>query len=352
MHVSLMQKALTLAEQGAYSVHPNPMVGCVIAKAEHIIATGFHEHAGSPHAEIHALAAAGANARGADVYINLEPCCHFGRTPPCTTALIQAGVKRVFVAMLDPNPLVAGQGISELQAHGIEVKVGLLQTEAVHLNRVFSHYITRKTPYVIGKWAMSLDGKMAVAKGDDPVLSAPESLIDLHELRHRFPAILIGAGTALKDNPALTVRHTHANTICHPQRIVVNTEANLPTHLKLFDGSLPGKTWLVCSEAVASMAQAQFSQETTLILPCPTLDDKVDLQALLKLLGQHEIAGILVEGGPQILQSFFQKNLVNEVVAYLTPWIIANLPHKQSVQSLSLQALGQDFKIQGILNNP
>ena len=176
----LMQEALMLARRGRYTALPNPMVGCVIVKNDTIIGRGFHEKPGSAHAEILALAEAGSNAKDASVYVTLEPCCHFGRTPPCVDALISAGIKEVFVACLDPNPLVSGRGAQRLRDAGISVEIGLCGEAAFELNRMFFHYITHQTPYVVAKWAMSLDGKMAVNPGDDRQLSSENSLKDLH----------------------------------------------------------------------------------------------------------------------------------------------------------------------------
>lgn len=348
MHEFFMAEALKLAEQGRYAVHPNPLVGCVIVKNGQVVGSGFHEKYGSAHAEIVALNIAGEQAKDATVYVNLEPCSHFGKTPPCADALIKAQVKEVFVATVDPNPLVAGKGIEKLRAHGIKVQIGLLEQQARVLNRIFFHYITAKTPYVIGKWAMSLDGKMCVNGADSPALSSETSLSDLHELRHQIPGILIGAGTALKDNPALTVRLSQP-VMRHPQRIVVNTKADLPITLRLFDGSLPGKTWLICAESNFKEAIQKFPALTTRVFACPGEQDKINLPVLLTLLGEQGISAILVEGGPTLLRSFLNQNLVNEVITYLTHWIIADLPYKVPLQDTDSKKLGQDIKMTGRL---
>ncbi len=337
MHNLFMQEALQLAERGRYSALPNPMVGCVVVKDGQIVGRGFHEKSGKPHAEIHALREAGDQAKDATLYVTLEPCNHFGRTPPCTDAIIKAGITKVFVACLDPNPLVAGQGIQKLKAHGITVHIGILEQAAKALNQIFFHYITTKTPYIIAKWAMSLDGKIAVNPGDNRQLSNEHSMHDLHELRHRTPGILIGAATALADNPSLTVRFGDVKR--QPQRIVLNSKGDLPNTLKLFDGSLPGKTWLICAEEMI----ANYPQATTEIIHCKTKNGHIDLLSLLKILGERELAAVLVEGGKQVLDSFFEENLVNEVVTYVTPWIIGNFPHKIRVSEL------EDIKLRGII---
>ncbi len=348
MNPYFMQKALELALQGRYSTQPNPMVGAVLVQNNHIVGQGFHQKAGEAHAEILALQDAGAAAEGASLYINLEPCCHFGRTPPCSEALIAAKIKTVFIATLDPNPLVAGQGVQALKAAGIEVNVGLEESAARHLNRAFFHYITQKRPYLVGKWAMSLDGQMSVHPHDDRLLSGHESLVDLHDLRRQHPAILIGSVTAAMDNPSLTVRHGGHNAR-QPQRIVLNTCANLSPDLRLFNGELPGQTWLFCDETRYTEACQRFSPNTTRIFACPTQGALLDLHAVVRLLGAEEIMSVLVEGGRKLLNAFFQDALIDEVVTYLTPWIIAAGKHKQALLPLRAEVLGHDLKIQTLL---
>ncbi|MCX7122226.1 MAG: bifunctional diaminohydroxyphosphoribosylaminopyrimidine deaminase/5-amino-6-(5-phosphoribosylamino)uracil reductase RibD, partial [Gammaproteobacteria bacterium] len=295
-----------------------------------------------------ALKSAGPHAEGSIAYVTLEPCCHFGLTPPCTAALISAGIAEVFVASLDPNPFMQGKGVAALRAAGIRVHIGLCEEEARHLNRAFFHYITHKTPYLIGKWACSLDGQMSTHPHDTRTLSNPESLMDLHDLRHQTPAILIGARTAEIDNPSLTVRH-YGEKVRHPQRIVLNSKANLSPDLKLFNGTLPNQTWLFCSEAVHASTSARFSAETTQIFTCPSFDHHLDLRTVLHILGQKEISSVLVEGGRTLLHSFFQQQLIQEVVSYHTPWIIAGIEQKQAVTQLSCTELGNNYKIQGLI---
>ena len=343
-----MQKALEIAALGRYSTHPNPMVGCILVKDNHIIGQGYHQKRGEPHAEIHALKDAGTLAKGASMYVTLEPCCHTGLTPPCTDALIAAGIKEVFIATPDPNPLVQGKGTDALRAAGIAVHLGLCEEEARYLNRAFFHYITHKTPYLIGKWAVSLDGQMSVHPHDERSLSCHESLMDLHDLRHQTPGILIGARTAAIDNPSLTVRH-YGQNVRHPQRIVLNSKGDLSPNLKLFNGSLPNQTWLFCSEATYAQACKRFPADSTLVFACPTHHQHLDLHKVLHILGQKELSSILVEGGKTLLHGFFQHELIQEVVTYHTPWIIAGLEHKQALTHLSCLSLGQDYKMQALV---
>ncbi len=343
-----MKKALELAYLGRYSVHPNPMVGCLIVKNNQIIGEGFHQKRGEAHAEIHALKQAGAQAKDGSAYITLEPCCHFGRTPPCTDALIAAGLRNVYVAVLDPNPLVQGKGVAALRAAGIKVEVGECAEEASHLNRAFFHYIRNKTPYLIGKWAMSLDGHMSTHPLDERVLSGHESLMDLHDLRHQTPGILIGAGTAASDNPALTVRH-YGPQARQPQRIVLNHQGDLSPKLKLFNGELPGQTWLFCSELHYNQATQRFATETTKVFACPLLAGQLDLKKAIEIIGKEEISSVLIEGGRTLLEAFFEADLINEVISYHTPWIIGGPNRKQALTALSCTPLGQDYKMQALI---
>ena len=221
-----MSTALSLAERGRYTVSPNPMVGCVIVKDGKIVGKGFHLKAGDPHAEILALREAGADANAATAYVSLEPCCHYGKTPPCTDALIKAGIKKVYAACLDPNPLVAGKGIQQLKNANIEVETGLHEKEASQLNEIFFHYIRRQQPSVIAKWAMSLDGKTVTHTEDSRDISGNTSREYSHQTRQQVDAILIGAGTAICDDPELTVRYpADTSSLRQPLRVVLSSQA-------------------------------------------------------------------------------------------------------------------------------
>ena len=343
-----MQQCLELAHQGRYSTHPNPMVGSLVVKDNIIIGQGFHERAGDAHAEINALKMAGASAQGATLYVNLEPCCHQGRTPPCADAIIKAGITKVVLAMQDPNPLVAGGGIAKLRAANIEVIEGILRAEAQTLNRAFCHYITTKTPFVIAKWAMSLDGKMAVLNQNERQLSCPTSQEEIHELRQCTQAILIGSGTARTDNPSLTVR-LGSSIVRQPQRIVLNTKADLDPNLKLFNGELPGKTWLICTKNFEATAQERFNLETTEIIAL--LGDTITIPALLKELGARNIMSILLEGGPTVLQAFVSAQAVQEIICYIAPWFVGSLPHKVALGALSSSTSGTDIKITTLMEH-
>ena len=335
-----MSLALELAERGRLTVSPNPMVGCVIVKNGQIIGQGWHKIPGQAHAEVYALAEAGIAAKGATVYVSLEPCCHFGRTPPCTEALIQAGVSAVYVACLDPNPLVAGKGVQALLQAGIAVTVGLHEAETRALNKIFFHYIQTKRPYVISKWAMSLDGKTITHPEDEPAISSMASLRHSHGARQAVDAIVVGARTAIHDNPQLTVRHIE--TVKHPLRFVIAGQTPLPLDLRLFAGNLPAKTLIAAPKNLNPDWLEAARNQGIEIWECEHQDGKIHLQDLLQQMGAAGISSLLVEGGQSLHASFFQEQLVNQIQVYLAPKIIGQLASKLHLPSLSLQTLGED----------
>jgi len=336
-----MKSALQLAESGRYTVSPNPMVGCIIMNNNEVVGQGYHQQAGGPHAEVIALQNAGTKAKGATAYVTLEPCCHYGRTPPCTNALIQAGIKKVYVASLDPNPLVAGKGLEQLKNAGIEVEFGLLEKVATQLNEIFFHYIQTRRPFVIAKWAMSLDGKTTTHAEDTRDISCAKSHEFSHQIRQQVDAILIGAKTAIQDNPLLTVRYPieKANHLKQPIRIILSRSGNLPDHLKIFDSSLPAKTIIATTNKDIKTTNAEV-----LILP-ENSNSFVDLKCLLTALGERSITSLLVEGGMTVLHDFFQENLVNKVHVYLAPKIVGSLKQKQPLKNLSISTIDEDFFI-------
>lgn len=327
-HHKFMRQALNLAKKGKYSVAPNPMVGCVIVKDNQVIATGYHKKPGCNHAEIEALNQAGSQAIGASLYVNLEPCCHYGRTPPCVNAIISSGIKKVYIAQIDPNPKVQSKGIKALRDANIQVETGILRAEAKKLNRFFNHYISTKMPYIIAKWAMSLDGKTIINSGDSPQISNKKTNKITHQIRKQVDAIIIGANTAMTDNPQLTAR-THNNKK-HPLRILLSSKGELSLDLAVFDKNLPGKT-LVVTTSLAKADKLQEFQDNNIevIITKPNQEQQVDIYEMLKILGNMNICSILVEGGMKIHNSFIKANLVNEFMVYIAPCIIGN--HRQKV---------------------
>lgn len=342
-----MSQALDLAMQGAQTVSPNPMVGCLLVKQGRIVGSGYHQRAGEAHAEVLALQAAGPEACGAIAYVTLEPCCHVGKTAPCTEALIQAGVKEVVVACLDPNPLVGGKGVASLRAAGIPVTIGICETEAAELNEIFFHYITHNRPFVIAKWAMSLDGKTVTHIDDSRFISSEDSHRYAHELRAQVDAILIGSKTACLDNPALTVRYIPSEKVFkQPIRIVVTTQVRLPSDLKIFNPDLPGKTWIAATSAmdIEFRKEMESKKITVLILP----EDKkghVSLSHLLAELGKRNISSLLVEGGMTLHESFFREKRVNKIHTFLAPVIIGSSDKKSFLSHINFKASGRDVLI-------
>lgn len=338
-----MTYALKLAKHGIGTVSPNPMVGCVIVNADgNIIGEGYHQRAGEAHAEILAIKAAKAPTTGATLYCTLEPCCHVGKTPPCTDAIIQAGIHKVYVACLDPNPLVAGKGVEKLRAAGIDVEVGLEEAAAKELNDIFFHFITHKRPFVIAKWAMSLDGKTVTHQHDERKISNATSHQHVHQTRKMVDAILVGANTIRQDNPLLTARDQQ-NQSKQPLRVILSSKGCLPFSANVFSRNLPGKTLIVTTSDVDQhwYQQAQEKHIDTVIVK-KSANDQICLHALLDELGKREISSLLVEGGRTVLDNFFKEQLVNQVDVYLAPNIIGTLDKKFKINQISHQQLDGD----------
>ena len=316
-----MELALELAAKAKGRTTPNPMVGAVIVKDGQIIGQGYHKQAGSPHAEVNALQDAGDMAEGATVYVTLEPCSHYGKTPPCTKALIEAGVGRVVTAMEDPNPLVAGSGLEELAAAGIEVESGLLETEAQKLNEAFIKYITEEKPFVILKNAMTLDGKIATRTGDAKWISSSDSRQYVHRLRDEVDGILVGIGTVLADNPRLTTRLPNKEGE-DPIRIVLDSRLRIPLNYNLITQESEAETIIATTELADKEKIKQLKKLGVRVLILPSEDNRVDLDSLLLELGKLEIVSLLVEGGSQISASFLFSGLVDKILYFIAPKII------------------------------
>lgn len=348
--MAYMSLALALAARGKGNTSPNPMVGCVILKNGRMIGQGFHAQAGGPHAEIVALTEAGEAARGATLVVTLEPCCHHGKTPPCTDAIIKAGIEHVIIATKDPNPLVAGKGIAALTAAGISITEQVMADEANQLNVVFNHYITTKTPYVTAKWAMSLDGQTITHPDDTRQITEMASLTHAHTKRSTVDALLIGANTARTDNPQLTARDPETGTLKskQPRRLILSANGDLPLHLRLLNQPLAENTWVITTDhAHPSFHDALHRQGVKTIIAKTDHTGNIDLPALMETLGQHEITSLLVEGGMTTLRTFFKANLVHAIDVYLAPVIIGDLTQKKTIQLQSPEPLGRDFYLSG-----
>ncbi|MFO1425294.1 MAG: bifunctional diaminohydroxyphosphoribosylaminopyrimidine deaminase/5-amino-6-(5-phosphoribosylamino)uracil reductase RibD, partial [Candidatus Competibacteraceae bacterium] len=314
-----MACALALARRGLYGTDPNPRVGCVLVREGTIVGEGWHERAGEPHAEANALEMAGERARGATAYVTLEPCCHYGRTPPCTDALLRAGITRMVAAMLDPNPRVAGRGLAQLRAAGIRVECGLLEAEAQALNPGFIQRMTQGRPFVRVKLAMSLDGRTALASGQSQWLTGEAARQDVQRLRARSSAILTGIGTVLADDPSLNVRLPEAPR--QPSRVILDTELRTPPTARTL--RLPGSVLLFT--AVADPAtQAPLRVAVAEIIVVPRAEQGLDLRAVMAELARRECNEIHVESGPTLAGALLQAGLMDELVVYIAPLLLGD----------------------------
>lgn len=338
-----MQQALTIANRGKYSVSPNPMVGCLIVKNGKIIGEGYHQRAGEAHAEIHALKQADNLSKGATAYITLEPCCHIGRTPPCTEALIKAGISKVVVATLDPNSKVTGNGVQKLKDANIDVKVGILEDEAQKLNKIFFHYQKTNKPFVFAKWAMSLDGEIAVNGDDSPKLTSTTANKSTHQLRNLCDGILIGKNTLTIDNPRLDSRF-EVSKASHPIRFVLFNRLDVVDESWQILDQKVAKTIFVCTY-ISGIAKETLTKHEIEYWLLPTSKDHICLHSLLNAMGNAGITSLLVEGGMKTLKNFIDDELVNEFHSYISPFAIANSNPKKELEFKKITPLGKDILI-------
>ena len=352
-----MRLALEEAKKGCGWVSPNPMVGAVIVKDGRILARGYHARCGEAHAERNALAACAEDPRGATMYVTLEPCCHHGRQPPCTDAILQAGIARVVVGAGDPNPLVAGKGLALLRSHGVQVDTGVLEAECLALNEVFFHYIQTGLPYVVMKYAMTLDGKIATVTGASRWITGPEARAHVHRQRHRYRGIMVGVGTVLADDPQLTCR---ADGGRDPVRIVCDTRLRTPLHAKLVRTARQMPTILAtcCTDPLRCRPYLDAGCQ---VLQLPGAQGHVDLRALLAELGRQQIDSILLEGGATLNGAALEQDLVQRVQAYIAPKLfggagaptpvggagIAEVAAAMQLEHLCVQQLGEDILLEG-----
>jgi len=391
-----MKLALRLAAKGAGWVSPNPMVGAVVVREGEIVGRGYHRAAGLPHAEVEALHRAGDAARGADLYVTLEPCNHQGRTPPCTQAVLNAGIRRVVIATRDPNPRVNGGGAEFLQGQGLQVEIGLLAAEARRLNEAWFKWVETGLPFVIAKAACSLDGKIATATGESQWLTGEAARAYGHQLRHQVDAILVGVGTVLADDPQLTVRMMgkgragsqdkvaqafqpvhHAdigetenrkpkteNRFKDPVRVVLDSRLRLPLSARLLHLDSAAPTWIACTDAAPkdSIQAIEDLGGDVLVMP-KDANGQVALPSLLKELGRRQVQSLLVEGGAETLGSFFDQRLVDKFYFFYAPKILGgkrapgmlagagvhHLGNALQARDLSIKRLGPDLLVTGYL---
>ncbi|MDP3331654.1 MAG: bifunctional diaminohydroxyphosphoribosylaminopyrimidine deaminase/5-amino-6-(5-phosphoribosylamino)uracil reductase RibD [Methylococcaceae bacterium] len=347
-----MARALQLARQGLYTTDPNPRVGCVLVKDGEIIGEGWHQRAGLSHAEVEALNNA-PDAQGATAYVTLEPCSHFGRTPPCCDALIKAGVSRVVVAMQDPNPLVAGQGLQKLRAAGVDVVCGVLQEESQLLNQGFIKRMTQQRPWVRSKLAMSLDGRTALASGESKWITSAQARADVQRLRAESSAILTGINTVLADDPALTARVDE--DVVQPLKVVLDSQLAMPVDAQLVNG--PGRTLILTSSTDDTKKQA-LQQAGFEIYEITEHQGRLDLRQVMTFLAEQQINEVLVEAGPTLNGALLAQNLVDEWVIYMAPCVLGDqgrglftlpdmntMADKKNLNLADVRQVGPDLKL-------
>lgn len=348
-----MACALALARRGLYHTDPNPHVGCVLVKDGIVVGEGWHQRAGAAHAEVNALNAAGERARGATAYVTLEPCCHYGRTPPCTDALLKAGIARLVAAMSDPNPQVAGKGFTILREAGVGVECGLLEAEARALNPGFIQRMTRGRPFVRLKLAMSLDGRTALASGESQWLTGAAARRDVQRLRARASAILTGIGTVLTDNPSLNVRLPEATR--QPLRAILDTELRTPPTVQTL--RLPGPVLIFTAVADSAAHESLRAAGAEMVL-LPRAEQGLELPAVMAELARRECNEVHAECGPTLAGALLQAGLVDELVIYMAPLLLGDkarglfqlpeltrMSERWELEILEMRAVGRDWRV-------
>jgi diaminohydroxyphosphoribosylaminopyrimidine deaminase/5-amino-6-(5-phosphoribosylamino)uracil reductase len=353
--IDYMKLALRLAVKGAGHTSPNPLVGAIIVKDGKIVGKGYHRRFGGPHAEVYALREAKKNARGATLYVNLEPCSHYGKTPPCVDQLIRAGIARVVIANKDPNPLVNGEGIRKLRDAGVEVITGILEEESRTVNRFYFKAVEKGWPYVILKWAQTVDGRIATASGEAFWITGEQARRDVHRLRAQVDAVLVGAGTVLRDDPKLTVRLVRRAK--QPWRLVLDGTMRAPATAALFTDEVRNRTVVFTSQQNGPCREKLQQQGCRVVALPPENGGHVNLRDVLSWCRDHQIVSLLVEGGRQVLTEFLRLGLADEVVVYIAPKILGagveaigdlgveRLAHAKQLQDIRWEKIGQDMKL-------
>lgn len=347
-----MTLALRLAAKGQGKTSPNPMVGALVVKNGRIVGRGYHQGPGQPHAEILALKQAGPRARGASLYVTLEPCCHLlKRTPPCVPAVVESGVRQVVVAMTDPNPMVKGRGIAALRRAGITVMTGIAQEEAAQLNRTYLHWVTTGRPYVILKAGMTLDGKVATAKGESRWITGLRARQDAHRLRSQVDAVIVGVGTVLMDNPTLTARLSDRPLKLAPRqplRVVLDSRLRTPPTATVCTEQNRAKTMIVTTSRASRSRRRPFELAGVEVVSCSTKNGRVSLPALMTMLGKRGIILALIEGGSIVNAAALREKLVNHVVLYLAPILMGGQDAKAVIGDRSPKRLAQALAVRHV----
>lgn len=352
-HLHFMTLALRLAGKGRGKTSPNPMVGALVVKNGRIVGRGYHHGPGQPHAEVLALNQAGLRANGATLYVTLEPCCHLlKRTPPCVPAVLQSGVRHVVVAMVDPNPSVKGRGITALRRAGIIVTTEVAQEEAARLNRTYLHWVTTGRPYVILKAGMTLDGKVATAKGESRWITGPRAREDAHRLRSQVDAVVVGVGTVLKDNPTLTARlsdHPLKLASRQPLRVVLDSRLRTPPTATVCARQDRAKTLIVTTNRASRSRRRPFELAGVELVSLSTKNEHVSLPALMRMLGKRRITSVLIEGGSTVNAAALREKLVNHVVLYLAPTLMGGQDAKSVIGDRSPKRLAQALTLRDVM---
>lgn len=339
-HQLYMQLALELAQKGRGKVNPNPLVGAVIVKDEVIIGSGFHEKYGGPHAECNAIKDCSRLPEGATLYVTLEPCCHYGKTPPCTELIIKNKITRVVIGAKDPNPLVSGQGIAILQKHGISVLTGVLEKDCEEMNEIFFHYIKNKTPYVLMKYAMTLDGKIATQLGKSKWITGELARTAVHQTRDMYSGIMVGVNTILQDDPQLTCRIEGGR---NPHRIICDTHLHIPLSSKVVESARAVPTYLAtCSQDQKKIKR--FENMGCRILVVSKEGNYLNLRELMDQLGQEQIDSLLLEGGGTLNFSALKSDIVNKLQVYLAPKIFGGTNAKTPVEGAGVEMPCEAFQ--------
>lgn len=339
-----MKIAIELAKKGIGNVNPNPLVGAVIVKDGKIIGQGYHERYGEDHAEVNAFKSLDDDPTGATMYVTLEPCFHYGKTPPCVDRIIENKIGKVIIGMVDPNPLVSGKGIEKLKNAGIEVEVGILEEECRKINEVFIKYITTKKPFVVMKTAMSLDGKIATKTGESKWITSEKSRLQVHILRNKFSGIMVGVNTIIKDNPELTCRVAEGN---NPIRIIVDSTLRIPLKSKVLENN-DNKTIIATTKKANIKKVQKLLKNNIKVLIINEKNGRVDLNNLIKKIGELNIDSILLEGGATLNYSALEEGVVDKVMMYIATKIIGGETSKTPVGGKGIDKLNNAFKLKNI----
>jgi diaminohydroxyphosphoribosylaminopyrimidine deaminase/5-amino-6-(5-phosphoribosylamino)uracil reductase len=355
----LMRRALDLAQKGLGRTSPNPIVGAVVVRNGSILGEGYHAYAGGPHAEVVALEAAAGATAGADLYVTLEPCCHQGRTPPCTDRIIAAGIRRVVTSVLDPNPLVSGRGVETLRAAGVLVELGLLSEESTILNEAFMKFIKSRLPFVVLKAAVSLDGKIATQTGDSRWISGEQSRQRVHELRDQIDAVMVGLGTIRRDDPMLTTRLPSGGR--NPIRVIVDGRGSLPLDARVFRSTASSPTWVAVTADAPHERIDALERHGLTVIEAGGSSGRVNLQHLLKRLGEREVTSVMIEGGEGIFTSAIEAGIIDRFLVFVAPILIGgktapslfggagieHLVQALRLERVRIEQLGGDLLIEG-----